>query len=346
MPRKITPTVETAIRDFQEVRTTQVGEHALYNDGVILNQLARAVGPDIQVHRALTSSAVERYMVEEKKRLNGASFNKVRSRLGGFFRFCRQRDWIAQDPLAFIGRANTVRAERIRLSPTELLALPRYAKIPRDKALIIAASNTALRSGELCRLRIKDVDLEQGYLRVDITKSNLRDQMPITEELDAALREWLIVYADDAGPLQPDWLLFPRYKVGAGRRTATGQFIGGSPVDRVGSYLPTQPVRHTARIVQTAMEESGLVVEKGEGMHTLRRSAARAYFDWRVASGYDGALRECAAWLHHKHVSTTEDYLGISSEKLQRDRALRGNPFLGSMTSADEVVPLRAAGGE
>lgn len=344
MPRKTSPTVEAAIEDFQDVRSTQVGKHALYNDGVILQQLARSVGATKQVHQALVPKAVEQYMVKEKERLNGASYNKVRSRLSGFFTFCRRRGWLDEDPLAFVGKARTVRTERLRLSPAELLALPGFAKIARDKALIVAACNTAMRSGELCRIRISDVDLDQGYIRADITKSGVQDQMPIPDELDAALREWLVVYAKDAGPLQPEWLLFPRFKIGGGITTSTGQFASGLAFERVGSYLPTEPTRHTARIIQTAMTDAGLTFEKGEGMHTLRRSAARAYFDWRVASGYDGALRECAAWLHHKNVSTTEIYLGITTEKLQRDKALKGKSFLGSMIESDKVIPLRPTG--
>ena len=279
MPRKTSPTVEAAIEDFQDVRSTQVGKHTLYNDGVILQQLARTVGATKQVHQALVPKAVEQYMVKEKERLNGASYNKVRSRLSGFFLFCRRRGWLDEDPFAFVGKARTVRTERLRLSPAELVALPGFAKIPRDKALIVAACNTAMRSGELCRIRISDVDLDQGYIRADITKSGVQDQMPIPDELDAALREWLVIYAKDAGPLQPEWLLFPRFKIGGGRKTSIGQFASGVTFDRVGSYLPTEPVRHTARIIQTAMTDAGLTFEKGEGMHTLRRSAARAYFD-------------------------------------------------------------------
>jgi len=61
--------------------------------------------------------------------------------------------------------------------------------------------------------------------------------------------------------------------------------------------------------------------------------------------GYDAALRTVSAMLHHKSSATTEQYLGLSSERKRRDDRLRGRPFLSALVSTENVVPLRRTAG-
>ena len=110
-----------------------------------------------------------------------------------------------------------------------------------------------------------------------------------------------------------------------------------------GELLPEKRMHNVARICQRTMVAAGHHIEKGEGGHTLRRSVARAYFDARVAASYHGALRETAALLHHASTTTTEIYLGLQSERLGRDKAMRGQRFLTSMVSSENVASMRSA---
>jgi hypothetical protein len=106
---------------------------------------------------------------------------------------------------------------------------------------------------------------------------------------------------------------------------------------------PAAPVAKTAPIVKHALEGLGLPTEQ-EGTHTIRRAVARAFFDQLVRSvGYDGALRTTSAVLNHKNATTTEMYLGLSSERKRRDDLMRGKPFLSAMVDTSNVVRLRAA---
>lgn len=66
----------------------------------------------------------------------------------------------------------------------------------------------------------------------------------------------------------------------------------------------------------------------GQGVHLLRRSAGRAFYDLVRAQGYDPALREVSVYLHHSRSSTTELYLGLDPERSTGDSRLRGKPFL------------------
>jgi integrase len=91
---------------------------------------------------------------------------------------------------------------------------------------------------------------------------------------------------------------------------------------------PLQKLTHPHRLVQRAIASLDLPTE-GEGFHTLRRSSARAFFEQlRQSSNADHALMVVKSFLNHKNVSQTEHYLGISTERVLRDEALRGQSFL------------------
>lgn len=209
MPRRTTPTLEAAVAEFQEVRAITIAPATPYNDGRLLAKFVADVGSERQIH-TLTARDVEKWFAAEAARLTASSFNKSRNRVNTFFGFCQKRGWMDADPLAFVGRQKEVRRERFKLSPEELLELVEYARTERDRAFVALAMNTGLRAGELVNLRIRDVDLANGYLRVVVSKSAIEDLMPISSDLDPALRRWFAHYEADAGELEPDWYLFPR----------------------------------------------------------------------------------------------------------------------------------------
>lgn len=339
MPRKTTPTITEAVAEYQETRETYVAATTLRNDWSLLRGFAKAMGPDKQVH-LLTARQVETWFAAEAKRQRASSYNKVRTRLKGFFDFTARRGWTTGDLLGEIRPRKVTKRDRLRLSPSELLRLPDLTDNSRDRAFVVTACNTALRANELVSLRIRDVDLHNGWLDADITKSGLEDKMPISTELDAELRAWLRTYEEDAGTLQPDWYLFPQRQPGQGRYLRDAE-IGTTYLGHVhGSLIPEKQIKNPAEIVQRVLRKQGHPIEPGEGCHTIRRSVARAFFDSRVSAGYDGALRETSALLHHSSSQVTEVYLGLTTERLGRDKALRGKPFLSSMVDTGNVVSL------
>lgn len=339
MPRRTSPSLTEAVAEFQETRETYVAQTTLRNDWSLLRKFTREMGPDKQVH-TITQRQLELWFAREAKRQKASSYNKVRTRIVGFVNFCQRRGWVTSDLMGEVRTKPVTKRERMRLSPTELLDLPNHTHTARDRAFIVTACNTALRANELCSLRIRDVDLHSGYLSSHITKSAKEDAMPITAELDVALREWFEAYEDDAGALQPEWFLFPQREPGKGRYIET-QGLAQYECHIYGSLLPDKALRNPAQIVQRALISQGHSLEPGEGCHTLRRSVARAYFDSRAAAGYDGALRETSALLHHSSSQVTEHYLGLTTEKLGRDRALKGQNFLTALVGADNVTPIK-----
>lgn len=345
MPRKVTPGLMEAVNEFLEVRSTWVAPSTQINDRSLLTRFAREVGATRQVH-TVDARCLEKWFAEKAKTQRPSSYNKIRNRISTFIKFCTLRGWLNSDPLGMVRPQRVVKREWLRLSPAELIALPRYAATERDKVLISILTNTACRASEVTSLRIKDVDLANSRMRVYVSKSALEDWLPITRELDVALRDWLMAYQDEmeGEPLDPEWFLVPQRLPGHGwMQTKKG--IRGAVWDHhvYGPLLPDKRIMKPAKIVQRVLTASGAPVAPGEGCHTIRRSVARAYFDCRVSGGYDGALRETSALLHHANSTITEEYLGLKTERLGRDAALAGKPFLTAMVAVDNVVDIRLA---
>lgn len=338
MARRSTSTVQDAVDKYLALRKRKFAHDTWVNDRSQLNRFADAVGRTRQIHTLTTDDFEEFFFTGDNPlcdQMAASSFNKVRSRVATWLEFCRRRGLVDNDLMAEIDPLPVIKRDRLRLSPAELLDLPNHASTPRDRCLIVLAANTALRASEITSLRIRDVDLDAGWLKVRVHKSRLEDVMPITSELDDALRQWFTIYASEAGPLVADWFLFPTRRPG---RTEYARNDGA----RVGTYMhgplvPSSSISKPALVVQRALRASGTIIEPGEGLHTVRRSVARAFFDSNVRRGYDSALRATSALLHHSSTQVTEHYLGLTSEKLHRDDVLRGRRFLSSMLDETNV---------
>ena len=175
-----------AVEQFIAVRQATCAPTTAYNDASVLRRFAKSVG-DIQV-RHIKETHVERWFFGERGlRLTvkePSSFNNYRKRLNAFFTFCARKGWLRTDPLMNVKARPVLRRERLRLSPRELLALLDFAPNPRDRVYLAINLNTGLRANEIVGLRVGDVDLDAGELRVTITKTAEQDLMPITIDLD------------------------------------------------------------------------------------------------------------------------------------------------------------------
>lgn len=137
-------------------------------------------------------------------------------------------------------------------------------------------------------LRVGDVDLHTGLLAVTIAKTAEEDEMPMTMELQNELRRWLTTYASDLGQsIQPSMMLFPAR---TGPRFTYSEVEGRSlRSTRPASWEPSRPTGAPSQVVQEALRKAGHPTKR-EGVHTIRRSVARAYFDRETSLGYDGPL--------------------------------------------------------
>lgn len=251
------------------------------------------------------------------------TYNRHLTRLRGFFAYARMRQWIGPDVDPTAGwdtrREHPVR-ERTWLTVDEMLTVRQAALdlCERDAALFDVAMFTFLRAGEIVTLTVGDLDLQAHTLRVYRHKTKQADVLPVCAELADAMRWWLAIYEESAGPLQPEWLLVPA------RGPLPAPKKDGSRLPR--PLRPTRQVSHPGDIVRRAMVTAGWDT-LGDGGHVLRRSGALELFRRLRADGHDGALRRVSSMLGHGSTKQTEHYLSINSERAERNLLLGGLPM-------------------
>lgn len=333
-----TPTAQQALDEYMSTRQ-HTALNTQINDRSVLGAFVRHLG-DIQMGH-VTPQHVESFFLGPGgtgSRHNGRTFNKGRQRVAGFLAFCEGRGYNRQPLLTNVRPRPVVHRERLRLTPSELLALVETTEDERDRAMLAVAVNLGLRASEITSLRIRDVRLQDSSLHVTIGKNNTEDTMPLSSDLEPALRRWLAEYQAAAPrPLRPDDFLFPARHA---PRLLTMHKPGVPVAAKPGGLRPEVQMTHPAKVVQRALRRCGFEIEAGEGFHTLRRSAARAFFDSMSNAGHDEALRLTMCFLHHSSTQVTEVYLGLRHERVKRDAILKGRPFLSAMVNRSNVVDL------
>ncbi len=191
----------------------------------------------------------------------------------------------------------------------------------RDRFVIATGLFTMLRQGEIVALKVKDLDLAEGKLSVKIFKSYDQDRLPISPDYRQHIVRWLAHYQSECGPLQPDWYLCCSQKPGGGFQ----QF----------KLAPTKRIQRTHDIVRRTFDRMGIDVER-MGMHILRRSAAQELLRQGIENGHDGTMREIQTWLHHKSITTTEQYLDLSVDRATRDKYYVDNALFPAMNGGSD----------
>ncbi len=151
--------------------------------------------------------------------LSGATVDTYLTRLKAFYSWLRPGD----NPLAWWKSSPRARRRNLRdevLSPEEVEALVRAARSPRAKAAIAVLYEGALRVGELCSLRMRDLERTGYGYKIRVSGKTGERTVPLVNSAPY-LREWLLVHPD---PGNPDAPLFAR--VGRGGRVE-GMSEGG-----------------------------------------------------------------------------------------------------------------------
>ena len=201
--------------------------------------------------------------------------------------------------------------KEIETDPTELLENPQIGKhlpevlsIPeidaiqqaidkskpqgvRDDAIIEMLYSCGLRISELCNLKMSELFLEEGYIRVH-GKGRKERLVPIGEQAVAKLRQWFVVRVTvKAKPGHEDYVFISTKR--------------GTKLSRITLFV----------YIKDYAQRAG--IQKNISPHTFRHSFATHLLE-------GGAnLRAIQAMLGHEDISTTEIYMHIDRSHLRQE---------------------------
>jgi integrase len=228
----------------------------------------------------------------------------------------------------------------------------------QDRAIIALALFTLCRSSEVAYLRLGSIHLEDKTLDLYCPKGKKWRYETGDPALWPEITAWLEYLSEATTPegqqamtpaelikAHPDWYYCPRRDYVPGRDKLARIATAGM------KYVldPAQPyASHMEKVMQRAMRCIGTVPLAGDGMHCIRRSAARAMLRYlSEAEGDSRALLKVSLMLGHKDTKTTLVYIGQDLEKMELDRYLRAGGSLFGPTrpeaarSGGNVVQIR-----
>lgn len=154
----------------------------------------------------------------------------------------------------------------------------------RDRAILLLMARLGLRAGDIMAMRLADLDLEAGTVRV-LGKGRKEVCLPLVQDAGEALIEYLV----------------------KARPTANTDHVF------LCTNAPLRPISHSptvSSIVRAALRRAGIVNAPSKGAHLLRHSAATAM----LRSG--ASLDVIATVLRHQSTDTTAYYAKVDVQML------------------------------
>jgi integrase/recombinase XerC len=246
---------------------------------------------------------LRRFLALQRTRgLQASSIARKGAALRALFRFLARRGLVAEDPAAGLGVPRGPRRLPVVLKARQvdrLLAGPRPVDPVglRDRAILELLYATGIRVGELCGLRLGDVDLAVDTVRV-LGKGAKQRVVPFGEPARVALLAYL------AGGRSA---MLPAPARPGGREAA-------ATADREALFFNRRRRPMTQRDVRGMLERYRVAAgaPAGTSPHTLRHSFATHLLE----GGAD--LRAVQELLGHAALTTTQTYTHVSNERLRR----------------------------
>ncbi len=216
---------------------------------------------------------IEQYLffLRDEKKVSYCLFNQTVSALRFFYLHVMERpDLVVRIPYG--------RREKhfpIVLSVSEMLAILAELQSLRDRVLVTVLYSAGLRLGEVCRLRVENIDSARMLLHIRQAKGHKDRYVPLSPVALELLREWW-------RQTHPSGLLFPC------------------------ANDPLRPIHHSTvqRALKLAVRRAGLT--KRVSPRTLRHSFATHLMEQGMN------LRVIQILLGHSHTRTTEIYTHVS----------------------------------
>ena len=286
----------------------------------------------------LDAARVEPHHVDQFFTVNShwspGTYNNRLSHLNLFFKWCRFRRYMPphSHPTFGLESLDYDSPDRLRIPRGEW---PRLFAACEDEIETIALATGLymfLRGSEQQRIQLKDIDLRHNKIYVNRVKSKKRQWLPIVTELRPYIIDHLI-WCGQQGFTDPDhYFIMTHYS--PMNKPGSGVFEKGTTVPN-----PNRPICRPYDTIKKILGRAGYETY-WQGVHTLRRSGARAMFDSYLSRGYDGALMRVQTMLGHAKAQVTERYLGVSLNEMLLHDELAGKPMFPEEDA--QIVPLRA----
>jgi integrase/recombinase XerC len=244
---------------------------------------------------AVDRRLLRRFLASLRTRgMTGSTLRRKAAALRTCFRYLERRGLVSADPAADLGTPKVERRLPVVLKGREVERLLDSAGADddpaglRDLAVIELLYGTGMRVGELCGLRLGDLDLATATVRV-MGKGSKERILPFGEPAATALAAWL---RDGRPAMAP-----------GGLHTSSDALF----FNRRARPLSQRDVRGLLARHRTAAG-----VPTGTSPHTLRHSFATHLLE----GGAD--LRAVQELLGHAALTTTQTYTHVSKERLRR----------------------------
>ena len=261
---------------------------------------------------------LRRFLALQRTRgLAAASIARKAAALRAAFRFLARRGLVPDDPAAGLGAPRGPKRLPVVLKPRQvdrLLAGPEPVDPIglRDRAILELLYATGIRVGELCGLRLADVDLAADTVLV-LGKGARQRVVPFGEPARDALLEYLVNgrAAMLPNPDRPPPSTRASRRAGSAGTRASGR---DAAADREALFFNRRRRPMTQRDVRGMLERYRVAAgaPAGTSPHTLRHS----YATHLLEGGAD--LRAVQELLGHVSLTTTQTYTHVSNERLRR----------------------------
>lgn len=140
----------------------------------------------------ITQENLEKYLLHLKRKgLKPASRSRALYVMRSFFKYLHSSGIVAKNPAALIGNIKVQQKEREYLTEDEVMELINAIDHKIIKAAVTFLYYTGLRISEMSNLKLSDVDIDEGIVRVVAGKGNKDRIVPINEKLKKILINYL-----------------------------------------------------------------------------------------------------------------------------------------------------------
>lgn len=344
---KITPLGDLIPQFLQHRKVNQaLATSTLDNDKTVLQQLLYFCGGTLQI-RKLDARKVDEFLAyRAASGISQGYMNIHINVLKQFFSWCDRWNYLpaSESPMRGVVQKDYIPKRKQRISVTQFSDLLDVAEArhPQHRIVVAMGLLTMMRRNEIRDLRVGHWLPAERELLAARTKTKENAVMAVDSVLAEEITRWLRFYGRTLGYRpHPHAYLIPAKRKPRGTRNERGQF---QYVPGDAHLLPDTPVGQMERIVRWSMEDLGLETRDSEGaslfegMHTLRRSGARALYDQLVSEGRADALRLVQTELGHKHQSQTEEYIGISLDQKTLHDRVKAAPLFPQMVANSGTV--------